>query len=152
MKEDIRDTELQQLFDGFHPEQDDGTDFMARLNRQLDAIEFIRQIQAQQKRRNRYLLLATFVGGLATGIILYLLMPTGGPVTSVAVGTQFQLLRFILENGRLFSFVLLSMLVISSLIVIISMWQDLAERKETRDISKLLKQKSAQQLPISKDV
>lgn len=140
MNENIKDPELQQLFDAFQPAQPDGADFLARLEKQLDAIELVRQLQAQQRRRNRYILLGTFAGGLVAGLLLYtFVMSVAGTLTAMSVGVQSQVLRFIFDNAQLFAVMLLCLMIVAGVIVVISMWLDMAEHRENRDITKRLK-------------
>lgn len=141
MNENRIDTELKQLFDNFSPTLDDGADFMARLDKQLDAIELVRHMQAQQRRRNRLILLATFLGGLVAGLLLYAFaVPVVGTLPAVSVGMQSQVLRFIFDNAQWIGVMLLCLMVVSGLIVVVSMWLDMAERRENRDMAKRLKQ------------
>lgn len=140
MNENIKDPELQQLFDAFQPTQPDGADFLARLEKQLDTIELVRQLQAQQRRRNRYILLGTFAGGLVAGLLLYtFVMSVAGTLTAMSVGVQSQVLRFIFDNAQLFAVMLLCLMIVAGVIVVISMWLDMAEHRENRDITKRLK-------------
>ena len=140
MNENIKDPELEQLFDAFRPTPEDGADFLARLEKQLDAIELVRQLQAQQRRRNRYILAGTFVGGLVAGLLLYaFVMPVVGTLPAVSVGMQSQVLRFIFDNAQLFAIMLLCLMVVAGVIVVISTWLDMAERRENRDMAKRMK-------------
>ena len=140
MNENIKDPELEQLFDAFRPTPEDGADFLARLEKQLDAIELVRQLQAQQRQRNRYILAGTFVGGLVAGLLLYaFVMPAVGTLPAVSVDMQSQVLRFIFDNAQLFAIMLLCLMVVAGIIVVISTWLDMAERRENRDIAKRMK-------------
>ncbi|MEE1221970.1 MAG: hypothetical protein UHL07_00325 [Bacteroidaceae bacterium] len=140
MNENIKDPELEQLFDAFRPTPEDGADFLARLDKQLDAIELVRQLQAQQRQRNRYILAGTFVGGLVAGLLLYaFVMPAVGTLPAVSVGMQSQVLRFIFDNAQLFAIMLLCLMVVAGVIVVISTWLDMAERRENRDMAKRMK-------------
>lgn len=139
MNENIKDPELEQLFNAFRPTPEDEEDFMARLQKQLDAIELVRQLQAQQRRRTRCMLLAAFIGGLVVGLLLYLfVMPIAPALPSPATGVQFQLLSFIMQNTPLFATMLLCAMVIACAVVIVSMWLDMAERRENRDLTRRL--------------
>lgn len=140
MNENIKDPELEQLFDAFRPTPEDGADFLARLEKQLDAIELVRQLQAQQRQRNRYILAGTFVGGLVAGLLLYtFVMPVVGTLPAVSVGMQSQVFRFIFDNAQLFAIMLLCLMVVAGVIVVISTWLDMAERRENRDMAKRMK-------------
>ena len=144
MNENIKDPELEKLFNAFRPTPEDEENFLARLDKQLDAIELVRQLQAQQRRRNRYILAGTFAGGLVAGLLLYaFVMPAIGTLPALSVGVQSQVLRFLFENARLFAVMLLCMMVISDMIVVVSTWLDMAERRENRDMVKRLERKTS---------
>lgn len=66
-----KDDTLKQLFEDFAPELNPDKDFMQRLQRKLDAVEFIRQRQKAQMRIYHYGMLATFAFGLIIGGILF---------------------------------------------------------------------------------
>lgn len=144
MNDNIKDPELEKLFNAFRPTPEDEENFLARLDKQLDAIELVRQLQAQQRRRNRYILAGTFAGGLVAGLLLYaFVMPAIGTLPALSVGVQSQVLRFLFENARLFAVMLLCMMVISGMIVVVSTWLDMAERRENRDMVKRLERKTS---------
>ena len=144
MNDNIKDPELEKLFNAFRPTPEDEENFLARLDKQLDAIELVRQLQAQQRRRNRYILAGTFAGGLVAGLLLYaFVMPAIGTLPALSVGVQSQVLRFLFENARLFAVMLLCMMVISDMIVVVSTWLDMAERRENRDMVKRLERKTS---------
>lgn len=63
--------ELQSLFQEFRPDLSSNRLFMEKLNRKLDAVEYIKQVQDRQIRRYKY---AVFVAFLAGGICCAVLM------------------------------------------------------------------------------
>lgn len=73
MKED---QQIEALFRGFDPELGPETDFMDTLNRKLDAVEYIKQVQETQLRCYKRMILATFVAGVAAGALLFALFVT----------------------------------------------------------------------------
>lgn len=130
MKEEDRD--LKQLFDAFRPETGDSADFMEQLERRLDAIEYVRQMQLREQKRNRYAMFGAFGGGLAVGGLLYaLLTAPGDAVPSITLDTHFLLMRIISENSRLFACAILGIIAVTGIIVTVGMCQDIADIKDS---------------------
>ncbi len=137
MKEEDKDIRL--LFDAFSPQMSSGADFLAQLDRRLDAIEYIRRMQVKEKKRNRAALLCAFAGGLAVGCILYaFLMSQDYVVPSITIDTHFLLLRIVSENIRLFTYVLLCSIAVAGIVMAVSMWNEMLGFKDTHDISRQL--------------
>lgn len=72
MKKDIA---LEELFLAQRPQFDDKEEFMSRLTRKLDAVEYLRQYEETNLRYYKYALLATFVAGIVVGgaLLAYIL-------------------------------------------------------------------------------
>ena len=62
-----KDKALEELFLAQKPQFDDNAAFMARLNRRLDAVEFVKQHQEAVIRRYRMAMVVTFVVGIVCG-------------------------------------------------------------------------------------
>ena len=60
--------ELAVLFDAFQPSMRDDAQFMAKLERRLEAVEYVKQMQETQLRRYKYAVLGAFVCGIVMGI------------------------------------------------------------------------------------
>lgn len=58
---------LEQIFAGYQPDLGDSGEFMAALERRLEAVEYIRQMQEAQVRRYRMMVVAALVAGLVLG-------------------------------------------------------------------------------------
>lgn len=73
-----KDKALEELFLAARPTFDDGDAFIARLEKRLDAVEYLKQHEEACIRRYRYAMLAAFVLGIVLGggaIALMLAMP-----------------------------------------------------------------------------
>ena len=63
----MKDKALEELFLSQRPQFDDKDEFMARLTRKLDAVEYLRQYEEATLRRYKYAMVAVFVMGLIAG-------------------------------------------------------------------------------------
>ncbi len=59
--------ELAVLFDAFQPSMRDDAQFMAKLERRLEAVEYVKQMQETLLRRYKYAVLVAFVCGIVIG-------------------------------------------------------------------------------------
>lgn len=135
MEEENCDRTLHQLFDGFRPEMKSGKDFMNQLQTRMDAIEYVRQLQAREQNRSRRAMLCAFGGGLVVGGMLYAILMSGGAsMPSTAVETQFVLLRIINEYSHLFACLIFSIIALAGIIIATSLWQDMSSLRDARDI------------------
>lgn len=73
---------LKDLFSDFEPELSASTDFMDRLQRNMDAVEIVRQYSLAQKKRNRLAVVIAALSGFVAGVILTLLYPLIGSCIS----------------------------------------------------------------------
>lgn len=62
-----KDKALEQLFLAQRPRLGDKDEFMARLGRKLDAVEYLRQYEEANLRRYRYAMAIAFVMGIIVG-------------------------------------------------------------------------------------
>ena len=60
--------ELAVLFDAFQPSMRDDAQFVAKLERRLEAVEYVKQMQEAQLRRYKYSVLVAFVCGIVMGV------------------------------------------------------------------------------------
>ena len=72
------DDKLKDLFSNFDPKLSSSMDFMTRLQRNMEAVEAVRQYNLAQKRRNRLAVAIAALSGFAMGVILTLLFPLIG--------------------------------------------------------------------------
>lgn len=59
---------LQALFDNFKPQMPSGEDFMQRLQRQMDAVDKVKEFTKADARRSRMAMLISFVCGITVGV------------------------------------------------------------------------------------
>lgn len=122
---------LQELFNGFTPDLGQEDLFMQRLEKKLEAVEYIKQLQDRQLRRYRYAIIAAFLMGMIVsgGLLVYIMdNPIGQPTFSFGIHSMPFL--FLEQNSRMISLTGLSLLMGIAIIVIVNMWQELAGMQE----------------------
>ena len=126
-----KDKTLEQIFGDFTPDLGNGDAFMARLDRKLDAVEFIKARQEKQLRQYRYAVMAAFVLGVAVSGVMFAII-LGEPADQPTFSFGIESLPFLLleENSRMLSLTGLAMLMSAGIIVIVNMWQELASMKD----------------------
>lgn len=130
-----KDDTLAQLFNNYTPDLQDSDDFMDRLQRKLDAVEFIRQRQEKQLRLYRYGLLAAFALGMITsGILLSIIWTTPAEQTMPTFSLLPASLVFLQEHFRTTSFIAIAILMSASTIALITQCLELADGKIIADI------------------
>ena len=116
-----KDKALEELFLAQKPQFDDRAAFMARLNRRLDAVEFVKQHQEAVIRRYRMAMVVTFVVGIVCGgvsVMWLLSSPLNVPLFTFSV--QIDWLMWLAENSRLIIAGALSLFMTLSIISIIN--------------------------------
>lgn len=116
-----KDKALEELFLAQKPQFDDHDAFMARLNRRLDAVEFVKQHQEAVIRRYRMAMVVTFVVGIVCGgvsVMWLLSSPLNVPLFTFSV--QIDWLMWLAENSRLIIAGALSLFMTLSIISIIN--------------------------------
>lgn len=129
-----KDKTLEQIFGDFTPDLGNGDDFMARLDRKLDAVEFIKARQEKQLRQYRYAVMAAFVLGVVVSGVMFAII-LGEPADLPTFSFGIESLPFLLleENSRMLSLTGLAMLMSAGIIVIVNMWQELASMKDMHE-------------------
>lgn len=97
-----KDIGLEELFLAQTPQFDDKAQFMERLTKRLDAVEYIKQYQEATLRRYKMAIAVTFVVGVisgATAIGFLLSTPADVPLFTFKVQTSF--LLWFAENSRI---------------------------------------------------
>lgn len=121
-----KDKTLEELFLAQTPHFDDNADFMARLTKRLDAVEYIKQHQEATIRRYKMATVAAFVVGIISGAIciaFVLSMPANVPLFTIKVHSN--ILLWLLENSRFIATAVLGLLMSFGLASVISNIQDL---------------------------
>lgn len=129
-----KDKALEELFLAARPTFDDGDAFIARLEKRLDAVEYLKQHEKVCLRRYRYAMLAAFVLGVILGggvIAVMLAMPAEQPLFSF--GVENALLVTLGRYSRYAVLVLVSGLVCFTIVSIVNIVVDLLSlRDQTR--------------------
>ena len=121
-----KDKDLEELFLAQKPHFDDNEDFMASLNKRLEAVEYLKQHQEATIRRYKMAMVVAFVVGIISGgvTIAYVLsMPAEVPLFTFQV--QQGLLAWLAANSRILTATTLSLLVTFGVISIINNIQDI---------------------------
>ncbi|MCR4591925.1 MAG: hypothetical protein K5672_02065 [Bacteroidaceae bacterium] len=121
-----KDKTLEELFHAQTPKFDDKDQFMARLTKRLDAVEYIRQYQEATLRRYKMAMVAVFVIGIisgATTIGFLLSTPVDVPLFTFQVQTGF--LLWLAQNSRIIVSTGLTMLITLGVISIYNNIQDI---------------------------
>ena len=125
-----KDNTLEDIFQNFNPELNDNAVFMQRLNRKLEAIEYLKQVQERQIRRYRYAVLAAFVMGIIGGGSLFTFMLYHPEAISMfTFKTDFPILSFIVENSYPFLLSFIALLMGFAIISTVNLLQELMNRR-----------------------
>ena len=122
---------LQELFNGYTPDLGHEDLFMQRLEKKLEAVEYIKQMQDKQLRRYRYAIITAFLMGVIVsgGLFVYVMdNPVEQPTFSFGIHSLPFL--FLEQNSRMISLTGLSLLMGIAIVVIVNMWQELASMHE----------------------
>ena len=126
-----KDKTLEQIFGDFNPDLSNGDAFMARLDRKLDAVEFIKARQEKQLRQYRYAVMAAFVlGVVGSGVMFAIILGEPADLPTFSFGIESLPFLLLEENSRMLSLTGLAMLMSAGIIVIVNMWQELASMKD----------------------
>ncbi len=71
----MEDDKIKDIFKEFNPELFSSFQFMTRLQKNMEAMEIVKQYNAAQKRRNRWAVAIAGLSGFAVGVIMTLLFP-----------------------------------------------------------------------------
>lgn len=127
----MKDKALEELFLAARPTFDDGDAFIRKLEKRLDAVEYLKQHEETCIRRYRYAMLATFVLGLVLGggaIAMMLNAPTDQPLFTF--GAESGLLLLLGQYSRFAAVILLSGLVCLTIISIVNIVVDLLNMRD----------------------
>ena len=126
-----KDKTLEQIFGDFTPDLGNGDSFMARLDRKLDAVEYIKARQEKQLRQYRYAVMAAFVLGVAvSGVMFAIILSEPADLPTFSFGIESMPFLLLEESSRMLSLTGLAMLMSAGIIVIVNMWQELASMKD----------------------
>ena len=120
------DKTLEELFQAQKPHFTDSAQFMAKLTKRLDAVEYIRQYQEQTIRRYKMAMVAALVVGVISGaatVGFLLTTPADVPLFTFHIQTGFFL--WLAENSRIIVSTALSLLMTLGIISIYNNIQDI---------------------------
>lgn len=121
-----KDKALEELFLAHKPQFDDEVDFMAALDKRLDAVEYIKQHQEATLRRYKIAMVAAFIVGIissATTITFLLSTPPSVPLYSFSI--QIGWLMWLSENSRMITATVLALFMSFGIISVFSNVQEI---------------------------
>ncbi len=122
----VKDKKLEELFLAQKPTFDDKADFMAKVTRRLDAVEYVRQHQEATMRRYKLAMVAAFIVGIVSGAItMAFVLSTPADVPLFTFSVESSILLWIAENSRLIATTALALLMSLGIMSIISNVQDI---------------------------
>ena len=129
-----KDKALEELFLAQKPQFNDSEEFMASLEKRLEAVEFIKRHQEATIRRYKMAMVAAFVVGIVSGgvtIAFLLSAPAAIPLFSVQMQTG--ALAWLAANSRPIVSTALTLLMTIGLISIITNIQDIMSMRNKQD-------------------
>ena len=78
----MEEDKLKDIFKEFNPELSSSFQFMTKLQKNMEAVEIVKQYNAAQKKRNKFAVTIAAACGFAVGVILTLLFPLMGDLVS----------------------------------------------------------------------
>ena len=122
----VKDKKLEELFLAQKPTFDDKADFMAKVTRRLDAVEYVHQHQEATMRRYKLAMVAAFIVGIVSGAItMAFVLSTPADVPLFTFSIESSILLWIAENSRLIATTALALLMSFGIMSIISNVQDI---------------------------
>ena len=126
----MKDKALEELFLAQRPKFDDKDEFMARLTKKLDAVEYLRQYEEATLRRYKYAMLAVFVVGIVVGgALLAFVLSTPSELPLLTFHASSGILLAIEQYSRTVATITLSLIVGLGIICIVSNILDIAQMK-----------------------
>lgn len=123
-----KDKSLEDLFLAQAPHFTDGAQFMAKLTKRLDAVEYIKQYQEQTIRRYKMAMVAAFVVGIISGAAtIGFLLSTPADVPLFTFRVQTGIFLWLMENSRVIVSTGLAILMTLGIVSIINNVQDIRQ-------------------------
>ena len=131
----MKDKALEKLFLAQRPHFDDKDEFMTRLNRKLDAVEYLRQYEEATLRHYKYAMVAVFVAGIVVGGALFaLVLSTPSELPLFTFHATSGILLAIEQYSRPAATIALSLIMGFGIISIISNILDIAQMKASKHL------------------
>ena len=125
-----KDKALEELFLAQKPTFDDSAEFMAKLTKRLEAVEFIKQYQERTIRRYRIVIAVAFVVGIISGTISTIwLLSSPIELPPVNFQTQTTFLLWFIQNSRLLAAAFFPMLMTFAACIITSNVLEIVEMR-----------------------
>ncbi len=129
-----KDKALEELFLAQKPQFNDSEEFMASLEKRLEAVEFIKRHQEATIRRYKMAMVAAFIVGIISGAVtIVFVLSTPATIPLFSFQTQTVLLSWLAENARSIVAAALALLMTFGLISIITNIQDIMSMRNKRD-------------------
>ncbi|MBR5642870.1 MAG: hypothetical protein IKW77_01640 [Salinivirgaceae bacterium] len=129
-----KDKALEELFLAQKPQFNDSEEFMASLEKRLEAVEFIKRHQEATIRRYKMAMVAAFVVGIVSGgVTIAFLLSAPAAIPLFSFQTQTVLLSWLAENARSIVAAALALLMAFGLISIFNNIQDIRSMREKRN-------------------
>ncbi len=126
----MKDKALEELFLAQRPKFDDKDEFMARLNKKLDAVEYLRQYEEANLRRYKYAMVAAFVAGIVFGgALLALVLSTPSELPLFTFHASSGILLAIEQSSRTLATIALSLILGFGIIGIVDNLLDIVQMR-----------------------
>lgn len=110
----MKDKALEEIFLAQRPQFDDKDEFMARLTKKLDAVEYLRQYEEANLRLYKYAMVIAFAMGVVVGSIMLAFI--------LAVPNDTPLIVFNTASGILLTFEQHSRIIVSTALMLLLGW------------------------------
>lgn len=129
-----KDKALEELFLAQKPQFNDSEEFMASLEKRLEAVEFIKRHQEATIRRYKMAIVAAFVVGIVSGgVTIAFLLSAPAAIPLFSFQAQTVLLSWLAENARSIVAAALALLMAFGLISIFNNIQDIRSMRNKRN-------------------
>ena len=130
-----KDKALEELFLAQKPQFNDSEEFMASLEKRLEAVEFIKRHQEATIRRYKMAMVAAFVVGIVSGgVTIAFLLSAPAAIPLFSFQAQTVLLSWLADNARSIVAAALALLMTFGLISIFNNIQDIRSMREKRNV------------------
>ena len=126
----IKDKSLEELFLAQKPAFGDNTDFMARLTKRLDAVEYVKQHQEATIRNYKKAMVAAFIVGIISGAVtIVFLLSTPANVPLLTFNQQGKWLIWLAAHSRLIVSTVIALLMSFGTISVINNVQEIMKMR-----------------------
>lgn len=121
---------LEELFHAYNPELGNEDDFMKRLERQMDAVEYVKRLHKEQTKSQQQAVYIAFVAGIILGgciLAFSSFFPVNQTMFSLSMHTM--PLTFLRDNGVLISMAILALAISAGIVILTDMWQEISNHR-----------------------